>query len=304
MPTSALGRLLSAPEPILLDGAVGTELFRRGVPTNLPLWSAHALTHDEGLQALRHLHADYARAGARILATNTFRTGRRTLERAGLGSEWRTLNRRAVEAARAAAAEAPRETLVAGALAPLEDCYRPDLAPDESTAFDEHRRQAELLSELGVDLILLETMGTAREAMGSLRAARPCGLEILLSLCPKAPTYLLSGEPLDDLIPALVHEGGESLRGLLLNCAIPAVMEQAYPRLADLAGDLPHGLYPHIGKADEIAGWKLPEGEEGEPRFFASRTAALRTPDTRMIGGCCGTSPAHVAALRDTIQTG
>ena len=302
MPDVTLSSLLARPRPILLDGAVGTELLRRGVRTELPLWSAHALLDEDGVAVLTRIHEDYARAGAEILVTNTFRTSRYTLERAGRGGQWRELNRRAVEAARAAAeVVAPQPCLVAGGLAPLEDCYRPELTPPEETCFEEHRRQAELLAELGVDLFFLETFGDGLEAKAALRAARGCGLDVVLSLCPKAPAHLLSGEPLEEIVPALIEEGGEMLRGLMLNCALPEVMDTAYPRLATSAGALPHGFYPHMGEADDEVGWKLPE--EGRPAEYAAWMKDRATGGTRFVGGCCGTTPEHIAALREVIGT-
>ncbi|HEU4401919.1 MAG TPA: homocysteine S-methyltransferase family protein, partial [Candidatus Polarisedimenticolia bacterium] len=179
----ALGRLLGRRRPVLLDGATGTELTRRGLPTTLPLWSAHALANEEGLAVLRAIHEDYVRAGAEIVVTNTFRTTRWALERAGAGDRWRLFNRRAVECARTASGSVPGHTcLVAGGLAPLEDCYRPDLVPSAEVCLAEHRRQVDLLAGLGVDLILIETMNRRREAEAALRAAAASGLDVVLSL--------------------------------------------------------------------------------------------------------------------------
>ena len=106
---------------VILDGPVGTELNARGVRTELPLWSAAANeTHPEVVSAI---HRDYAGAGATVHTTNTFRTRRRLMP-----GRWRELTTRAVELARGAV---PRSHRVAGSIAPLEDCYRPDLSPPD-----------------------------------------------------------------------------------------------------------------------------------------------------------------------------
>jgi homocysteine S-methyltransferase len=110
-------------ELLLLDGATGTELNRRGVDTGLPLWSANALTTDSGLNVLRGVHLDYLKAGADIITTNTFRTHRRVL--AGKGFSAHELTLRAVATANEAVAEFGQRALVAGSLSSLEDCYRP-----------------------------------------------------------------------------------------------------------------------------------------------------------------------------------
>src|SRR2546422_10829786 len=103
MTPTVVDALLGRRRPVLLDGAVGTELARRGVDTTLPLWSARALFDDRGLATLASIHEDYARAGAELLVTDTFRTTGRALRRAGKGGAWRETNRRAVESARGAA---------------------------------------------------------------------------------------------------------------------------------------------------------------------------------------------------------
>ncbi len=305
--TISLEQLLARPgRPVLLDGAVGTELARRGIPTTLPLWSAHALLTDAGLTTLTQIHADYARAGAEILVTNTFRTTRRGLAKGDLGDagNWQELNRRAVAAARAglqaarsgpAALDARRVCLVAGGLAPLEDCYRPDLVPSETECLAEHRRQAECLARLGVDLIMIETMNSLREARAALAAALETGLEILLSLCPKGPRHLLSGEPLDEVIPRLRDQGGPRLRGLLLNCATPEVLEPLFPAFVALSPELPHGLYAHLGEPDDVTGWRLPDHHE--PERYARWVSGRIDEGARLVGGCCGTIPDHIAAL-------
>src|SRR5574342_1176370 len=108
-----LGRLTTA-RPLLLDGATGTELNRRGVNTDLPLWSARALL--EAPDVLGQIHLDYVRAGAELITANTFRTHRRSLARAGLGDEAERLTRLAVSLARDAvrAAQPGRACFVAG----------------------------------------------------------------------------------------------------------------------------------------------------------------------------------------------
>ncbi len=315
MSPTPLGRLLERKRPILLDGAVGTELSRRGVRTTLPLWSAHALLDDDGRRTLAEIHADYARAGAEILVTNTFRTTLRALRKGGAGDAWRLLNRRAVECARAGAAAADasgagagtgaahpktsaaaRVRLVAGGIAPLEDCYRPDLVPPQDVCLSEHRRQVELLAGLGVDLIFIETMNCAREAEAALLAARDTGLDTLLSLCPKPPVQLLSGEPLEEVVPRLIDAGGRTLRGVLLNCAVPETLAPIFPRIIPLARGLPAGLYAHLGEPDDVTGWRLPERHD--PQAYAAWVSRRLDEGARLVGGCCGTNPDHIAAIR------
>jgi S-methylmethionine-dependent homocysteine/selenocysteine methylase len=299
---TSLRQRLSLPRPLLLDGATGTELARRGVDTGLPLWSAHALADARGREVLRAIHADYARAGAAILTSNTFRTTRWSLARAGRENDWALLNRRAVEIARDAArgtlpvAGAPVATpFIAGSIAPLEDCYRPDLVPPQADCRREHLRQADLLARLGVDLILIETMNTAREAGAAAEAVRAVGLETLVSLCPAGPDRLLSGESLADAVPRILDAGSGCVVGLMLNCAAPDLLERSLPALAAAAEGLPFGLYAHLGEPDPITGWRLPE-EHGTEAYAAWSERCARA-GARLLGGCCGTTPAHIEAV-------
>ena len=301
-----LGRSL----PLLLDGATGTELARRGVDTGLPLWSAHALADARGRAVLEAVHCDYARAGAAVLTTNTFRTTPRALARAGRGDDWTLLNRRAVDIARSAArrmvtacasprggpaSRADAAPLVAGSIAPLEDCYRPDLVPPQADCRREHLRQADLLGRLGVDLLLIETMNTAREACAAAAAARAVGIDALVSLCPGAPAALLSGEPLADAVRRLLDEGGGRVAGVLLNCAGPGLLAEALPALASAAAGLPFGVYAHLGEPDPVTGWRLPKEHDAEA--YADWAAGCARAGARLLGGCCGTTPAHIEAI-------
>src|SRR5215472_11746344 len=140
---------------------MGTELGRRGVVCDLPLWSARALW--AAPEVVLAIHRDEVAAGAEILTTNTFRTHRRTLAKEGRGSEAARWTRTAVSLAREAAKSSGRDVYVVGSISPLEDCYRPDLVPEDSELAAEHGEQVETLSAAGVDGLLVETQNTVRE---------------------------------------------------------------------------------------------------------------------------------------------
>ena len=125
------------PGNILLDGATGTELDRRGVDCSLPLWSARAMI--EAPDVLRDVHKAYLNVGAQVIVTNTFRTHQRSLEKAGIGGRAEELTKQACEIAMAARDEINSEALVFGSVTSLEDCYEPWLTPDTDTCLKEHR---------------------------------------------------------------------------------------------------------------------------------------------------------------------
>jgi homocysteine S-methyltransferase len=113
---------------LLLDGATGTELDRRGVDIGLPLWSARAII--DAPEVLGEVHRAYLDAGAGAVTTNTFRTHARSLAKAGMESQAGALTHQAVAIARQACHDSNADALVLGSVAPLEDCYSPDRCPD------------------------------------------------------------------------------------------------------------------------------------------------------------------------------
>jgi len=266
---------------IILDGPMGTELAVRGVPTPLPGWSAHALrTHPEVVSAV---HEAYAEAGAMMHTANTFRTRRRTCP-----DDWEALARRAVKLAREVADR--HGGRVAGSLAPLEDCYRPDLSPASEVARVEHGEHARVLADAGCDLLLCETFPHVPEALVALEASLATGLEVWVSFTP--------GHRADLLTPDEVAAGARSaLRGgascVLVNC-VPARSALPYVEALAPASGKPFGVYANAGSTDDAIGWSpAPQG----PRRQAELAATWRAVGASVVGGCCGTGPAHVRAL-------
>ncbi len=288
--------------PLVLDGAMGTELERRGIATPLPSWSAGALI--DAPAAVLEVHRDYARAGADLLVTNTFRTLRRSLtgvwiDRAG------DLVSRAVRLARQAADEegtaAGGRPLVLGSMGPLADCFSPDLVPSEPELSAEHAERAADLAAAGVDGLLVETMGTRREALAAIAAANTTGLPVLTAFVADRQGNLLDGEELEELVPRLIAAGAAAV---LVNCTPLATTAQIVPQLARLVGDLPFGVYANNGYAHPEPGGAPASTENLSPADYATHAAEWLAAGARLIGGCCGTSPAHIAALRRLIDTG
>lgn len=280
---------------MILDGALGTELERRGVPSALPLWSAHALLERPDL--VRAIHAEYVAAGAEILTANTFRTQERTLARAGFGARAAELTALAVRLAREAAiASAPEgAVLVAGSDPPLEDCFRPDLVPEDATLAAEHAAHVRNLAGAGVDLLLCETQNCVREARAAVAAARETGLPVLVSFVCGPDARLLSGEPLRRGLEAVAEAGADAA---LVNCLPLADVAACLPVLA--ASDLPFGVYANLGAPSTPAG----EGWQADvaPQAFADAGVTWAAAGARIAGGCCGTRPDHVRALHERLR--
>lgn len=275
---------LAAGGPVILDGATGTELLRRGYRTELPLWSAGALQAAPDL--VRAIHRDYAQAGAEIVTANTFRTNPRTLEKVGLRARAKELNRLAVELARESGA-----AFVAGSIAPLEDCYRPDLVPAPEVARREHGEMAGLLADAGCDLLLVETMNTIAEACAALEAAKATGLPVLVGFVCGVDGRLLSGESAEAAARAADAFGPAAV---LVNCTPLAAIPRALEALRRGTAR-PLGAYANIGCEDPVVGWTLTDDVEPEPYARAAREWVKL--GARIVGGCCGTTPEHVRRL-------
>ena len=293
MPGSSLRSRLLRGEVLVLDGALGTELERRGVATPLPLWSAEAVR--SAPETVRRIHEEYILAGADVITTATFRATPRAFGRAGRAAEAEEALERAVSLAREARRRvpAPREVLIAGAIAPLEDCYRPDLAPSEEAAEPEHAAQAARQARAGADVLLVETMNTVAEARAAVRGARATGLPVLVSFICRSGRELLSGEPLAGAARAVAALGPDAI---LVNCAPPGIVEDCLDTLA-ASTRLPRGSYANAGSPDLAAGvWRF--DAEWSPERFAGAAIEWVRRGAQLVGGCCGTTPAHVRALR------
>ncbi len=259
------------------------------MPCGLPLWTAHAL--QEAPEELARIHAEYAAAGAELLTANTFRTQRRTLARGGLGARAAELTALAVSLARTAAGD--DGVLVAGSAPPLEDCYRPDLVPDAADLEREHREHARNLLAAGADAILVETMNSAREARAAAGAARETGLPFLVSFVCGEGAVLLSGEPLADAVAAVAEHRPVAV---LVNCLPPSRVAPCLPVLRGTG--LPFGVYANLGAP-------TPEGARTEarsPEDFAEDAAGWVLAGARLVGGCCGTTPEHIRAIRERLR--
>jgi homocysteine S-methyltransferase len=278
-------------EPVLiLDGGMGTELFRRGVKTKLPSWSAHALI--ENPEIVREVHEDYIRAGSEIITTNTFRTTSRALAKAGQSHRAKELTCLAVNLAKQARNKyAAKNVWIAGSIAPLEDCYEPGLTPDSETAFREHQEFIGWLVEAGVDLILIETMNTVQEAVAAAHAVEAYGIPMFVSWTCASDGNILNGESLKDGIHSVEQYKPSAF---LVNCTPPKNIASALRKMRE-ATELPFGAYANIGKPEPVYGWE--STRELDARAYAREAEGWIREGAKIVGGCCGTSPDYIAEL-------
>jgi S-methylmethionine-dependent homocysteine/selenocysteine methylase len=296
MTRSPLAEKLTRGDITLLDGALGTELERRGIATSLPLWSARALV--DAPDRVREIHEEYVRAGADILTADTFRTTPRSLGKAEMADESDRLTALAITLCREARdrAAGQRVVFVAGSMAPLEDCYRPELTPPPDALEREHAEQAERLARAGADLILVETMGTIREAAAAVRGAKRTGLLVFASFICLSADEIWGGEPLAEAARAVT---ALDVDAVLVNC-IPVEMVPGCLGVLARSTPLPTGCYPNAGGPEMASGtWRFDPGMT--PARFAEAGGEWVKHGVRIVGGCCGTGPDHIRALRTAL---
>ncbi|MDF2765678.1 MAG: homocysteine S-methyltransferase family protein [Rhodospirillales bacterium] len=288
-------RLENAPV-LILDGAMGTELQRRGVPMHRVAWSAAALeTHP---QMVRQVHEDYIAAGAEVITANSFGTSRHVLEPAGMGDQVADLNRRAVALAREARdrAAADRQVWVAGSISSF--IAEADLKnrPTLEGARRSYSEQAELLAEAGAELLLLEMMRDVDYSRLAVECALATGLPVWIGFtCRRTQEgeILLRGRdveiPLAEAVAPVSEPGGALL------AIMHSELEAVAPALDILAQQWsgPVGAYPHSGDF-VMPNWLFEEIVA--PDSFAE-TAAGWAGRVQMLGGCCGIGPDHIRAL-------
>jgi S-methylmethionine-dependent homocysteine/selenocysteine methylase len=195
-----------------------------------------------------------------------------------------------VELAREGAREAPVPPLVFGSAPPLADCYRPDQVAEDPVLRLEHAEHARCLDVAGVDAVLVETMNTAREAGIATRAAVARGLPALTSFVCWDGARLLDGTPLASAARLALDSGALAV---LVNCLPPSNVPPCLAALGRLG--VPFGVYANLGEPDDETGFA--RSEDCSPEAFAALARSWVGAGARLVGGCCGTTPAHLRAV-------
>ncbi len=289
---------LASGQKILIDGGMGTEILRRGLQTELPLWSADVLlNHPEVVQ---QIHEDHIKAGAEVIVTNTFATTRRMFAKKGIEQKARGATILACRLASQArdTVESAQNVVVAGSVAPMEDCYSPKLTPPREDLEKEHLELAQDLRDGGVDFLLLETMITLRETLAACRAAQSVQLPMAVSFCCDEKGQLLGGEPLAEVLKAV-----QPFHPLFIgvNCVSTKIATETVRLLRGLT-ELPVAVYAQgDGEPDDDTGWVFREDQEHSPYLDAAKN--WLDDGAQLIGGCCGTTPQDIAALHKLLQS-
>jgi homocysteine S-methyltransferase len=288
---------------LILDGAVATELQRHGVALTEPWMTSAPLLTTAGQDLLERVHRDYLAAGAQVITANTFRTNLRALVRCGVDeSQAGRLVQRAVGIAREACASGGSTAAVAASIAPVEDCYQPGLVPAESALRAEHGWLARTAAAAGAQIGLAETMNSVLEARVAVASVAAAGLVPWVSFVCTDGGRLLSGEDVG-YAARVVEDAGAQL--VLVNCTAPGPLEEALDVLSSVAS-VPLGAYPNIEDRSALPEWTHVSGHvpvAQEPIEFAATVESWRKRyGLQVVGGCCGSTPEHIAALARTVE--
>ena len=292
--------------PLVLDGAMGSELQRRGVwvshgatKDKLGAWSATAMR--DAPEIVREVHEDYFNAGADIATTNSFWTNSVKLGLVGLGDKAAEYTRLAGRLAIEARDRLRPEAYVAGGMAPPHGGRAPVDPVDLPREF---AMQARALRESGVDLLLVEYIGHVDDIVAAVDAVQPAGLPIMIGLRHITDAGdMQAGETFDKLVAAL---GPRKVAAILLMCSSPASISAGLPKLRK-AFTGPIGAYPNIGygRASDPLGhghqWHGLDTDTYTPDHLAADGLAWLAMGAQILGGCCATTPDHIAALRRVV---
>jgi methionine synthase I (cobalamin-dependent)/5,10-methylenetetrahydrofolate reductase len=281
--------------PILADGAMGTMLHARGAPLDQCLEALNLSQPDW----VREIHLSYVQAGAEIIQTNTFAASRPRLDDSGMGDKLHEINFRGVKLAREAREISGSPVWIAGSIGPLgrrarqADAIRPDVAMD---AFQE---QIGALWEAGADLLILETFSDLVELILAIQAARATtDLPIIAEMTFGSDGLTGEGSSPAEIARGLAALGMADVIGV--NCALGPT------RMLDFVTEM-HRAEPALRLvAMPNAGLPFRAGERmiypSAPHYFAEHVARFLQSGVAVLGGCCGTTPQHIRAMREALQ--
>ncbi len=277
---------LAAGDVLVADGATGTMLQAAGLPTGVP-GEAWVLERPE---EIKRLHRAYLEAGSQMILTSTFGGTRARLKAAGLQTLVSGINRRAAELARQVAGD---EVYVAGDLGPTGEMMEPIGPLTPETAVEMFAEQAGALAAGGVDFIYVETMSDLQEALAAVQGAQQaCDLPVFCTL-----SFDTHGRTSMGVAPAQAAQALDALgvSALGANCGhAPEEVLDFLPHMHAAAPDAaliakPNAGIPHMVKRQVVY--------DADPARMAELSLRYVELGARIVGTCCGSSPAHIAAI-------
>jgi len=279
---------------ILLDGAMGSELIKRGQHLPPHIWSADANLKNPNL--VMEIHKNYIDAGANYIITNTFRTTPRAFKKTGLTTKdaENTAYKAMQSAVHSATFVANKQIGVLASIAPLEDCYMPHKFPGEKAAEEEFTQLGEWLNDQPINGFILETMNNLTETEICLQTISKFNLPIWLSYYLADAKHICSGE---SITAAIKLAKNYSIEYLLINCNPLNITNNALHTISKNWNNK-WGIYPNLGIGDPDPNGIINSIYTND-EFLFTMDAAIKY-GASIIGGCCGSTPEHIFLLKNT----
>ena len=289
----AFSRRLAA-GPLLCDGATGTVLYARGVSPD----ACFDVLNLNDPALVQSVHRDYMAAGADCIETNTFGANRFKLAVHGLERQVREINRRGARLARDVRESMGRDVLVLGSIGPLGKYLAPLGTVTDDEAREAFREQAEALLEGGVDAFVVETFSDLAEiglAVEAVRAVTDLPIVAQMAFTDEAVTFMGRGAG-----EVARHLRSLAVQAIGANCSVgSSVLHDVLERMLPECGGLPLAIQPNAGLPSRI-------GERliylSSPAYMAEYAGKMVEAGARLVGGCCGTTPQHTAAMREVLD--
>ena len=280
---------------LLADGAMGTMLHARGIGFD-KCFDELNLTNPV---VVAEIHREYIEAGAQLIITNTFSANRFKLSKHGLQGDVAEINRAGVELARRVVSASYKDVLIAGDVGPLGVRIAPYGRVKLGEAREAFAEQIHALAEAGADLIVIETMSDLYEIQEAIKAAKEsCSLPVVASV-----TYTRDGRTLLGDGPAKVARGlveaGADVIGV--NCS--GGPSQLLRILKQMRGAVPNGKFwvkPNAGWPEQVGGRIM---YPADAEYFGDYALSFREAGANIVGGCCGTTPQHIAAMKKALES-
>lgn len=280
---------------ILADGAMGTMLHTRGVGFD-KCFDELNLTNPS---AVADIHRAYIEAGAQLIITNTFGANRFKLSKHGLQDEIVEINRAGVDLAKRVVAASFRDVLVAGDVGPLGVRIAPYGRVKPEAAREAFAEQIQALADSGVDLIVMETFSDLYEIREAIKAARQvCDLPVVASVTfTRDDRTLLGDDPVK--VVRMLNECGVDVIGI--NCSGgPTQLLRLLKQMNQAVRDTKFWIKPNAGWPEQVGGRIM---YPADAEYFGEYALSFREAGACIVGGCCGTTPQHIAAMRKALDT-
>ncbi|MGE5464140.1 MAG: bifunctional homocysteine S-methyltransferase/methylenetetrahydrofolate reductase [Syntrophothermus sp.] len=280
---------------LLADGAMGTILHSRGIGFDR-CFDELNLTNPG---SVAEIHRAYIEAGAQLIITNTFGANRFKLAKHGLQNQVAEINRAAMDLAKRVVSASFKEVLIAGDVGPLGVRIAPYGRVKPEAAREAFADQIRSLAEAGADLIVIETFSDLYEIKEAIKAARRvCELPVVASVTfTRDDRTLLGDDPV--VVARRLQEAGVDVIGV--NCSGgPAQLLRLLKLMSQAVPDAKYWVKPNAGWPEQVGGRIM---YPADAEYFGDYALSFREAGASVVGGCCGTTPQHIAAMRKALDT-